>query len=388
MNKLITQSLVEGDVHLLFGFPKQLMGRNEADTVNWILKYTHKHHVPPSIERMVTELETFIPIVSDDPLTDVYEQTLIRKKNEYAREYLVSIQEKLKAGVDPTTYIESLYTNIKGGDADVLRYTTYDRSAYYRVENSIPYGIPQMDKFTGGVAKGDLIYLIGRLGTGKTTFALWVLTKWLYQNKRILVVSNENRAEDVIGKIDSYLGGFNPLKKRTQMWTAEDRNKLSTVSYIASHMEGEVYIPKHPVQDVKEIRSLFSTYKPDLIVIDGIYLMQGASGDSHWEKITSISRDLKQMAEGEEVPVVGIHQASRNAVGKRIEVEHVAYSDALGQDADLMLGINKEEDGSLFVESIKNRWGDNNWGFFMRFFFDTMTCRVLDPKLAIAGESE
>jgi replicative DNA helicase len=130
------------------------------------------------------------------------------------------------------------------------------------------------------------------------------------------------------------------------------------------------------------------TYRPDLVVVDGIYLMQGAAGDSHWEKITSISRSLKQLAEGEGTPVLGLHQANRQAIGKRIEIEHIAYADALAQDADLVMAINAEDDGSHFVEAIKNRWGDKaGWGMFMNFFFDSMTVRVRDAKHAPKGGS-
>lgn len=388
MNRLITKSIEGGSIHLLLGFPKKLMSRPEVFMVEWILSYVSKHSVPPTIDRFREQFEDFIPMVSKDPLTDVYEKTLTKKRNHYARQYLVDIQAELKSGADPVPFIESLYADIRGGDGGVVRYTTFDRSSYYREQNSIPYDIPQMDAYTGGVAKGDLIYLIGRLGTGKTTFAIWVLTRWLFQNKKILMISNENRAEDVIGKIDSFIGGFNPLKKRTREWTQEDKQRISTVSYIANNMEGEVFIPKKPVQGVEEVRNLVYTYNPDLVVVDGIYLIKGASGDSHWEKITGVSRELKQLAEGEEIPVMGIHQANRNAIGKRIEVEHVAYADALSQDADLLLAINPEEDGSIFVEAIKNRWGGKNWGFFMKFYFDTMQVRILDPKLAITGESE
>jgi hypothetical protein len=137
------------------------------------------------------------------------------------------------------------------------------------------------------------------------------------------------------------------------------------------------------VQSTKDLRSLIYTYDPDLIMVDGIYLMSDGKADSQWEKITGVSRELKQIAEGEGKPLLGIHQASRKAIGAgRIDVEHVAYSDALAQDADLLLAINKEEDESIFVECIKNRWGGEHWGFFLKFFFETMTVKVMSAKTA------
>ena len=386
MNALLSQSLTEGDVHLLFQFPKQLMSKTEAKMVNWVIDYTSRYGRPPTTDRLSEEFDSFLVLKTTDPLGDIYERTLVRKRNIYTREFMTKIQDELKKGADPLPHIEELLTSISGGRGDVTRYSTYDRSAYLRRPTSTPYDIEQLDQKTGGVAAGDLIYLIGRLGTGKTTFSLWVLTKWLMQGKRILMVSNENRADDVVAKIDSYMGGFNPLNKRTMKWSEDDKHRLSTVSYIAKTMEGEVFIPNRPVQDVKEVQSLIYSYRPDLVMIDGIYLMTGADGDTHWEKITNISRALKRLADGEGVPLLGIHQASRNAIGKRIEIEHIAYADALAQDADLVLGLNPEEDGSIYIEAIKSRWGDGDWGFFVKFFFNTMSVKVLDARYALEGE--
>lgn len=386
MNELFTQSLQAEDVHLLFNFPRPLMSEHEQKYLDWITDYTVRYGKPPQLARFCDEFDTFVPVTSRDPLGDIYDQTLVRKRNQYAREFLVSIQSSLKGGDDPLPYIEKLHQTIRGGQGDVTRYTRFDRSSYYRKPSSFPYEIPQIDRYTGGISSGDLIYLIGRLGTGKTTFALYIMTKSLQRGRKVLMVSNENRAEDVVAKVDAYMGGFNPLHKRTMQWSQDDLHRLNTVSHIATSMDGEMYIPNHPVQDIKEIRSLIYTYRPDIVLVDGIYLMQGQGGDSHWEKITNISRNLKQLAEGEGVPILGVHQANRNAIGKRIEVEHIAYADALAQDADLVLAINPEEDGRLFVEAIKNRWGSDHWGFFMKVHFDTMSVRIFDAPLGGDGE--
>lgn len=382
MNGLISRCLELGIVHQLLGFPQVLMTEREKKMVEWIEHYLAKYSQPPTVDRFAKQFSAyFIPVHSDDPLEDIYDEELKRKRNIYTRQYMMDIQDQLKSGADPLPFIEELHANLRIGDSGVTRYTTYDRTAYLRRPTSFPYEIPQLDKYTGGVNKGDLIYLIGRLGVGKTSVALWLLGKGLIRGRKNLVVSNENRADDVIAKVDSFLGGFNPIKKRTMDWNQDDMNRLNTVSFIAKNMDGEMFVPNRPVQDIKELRSLVYNYRPDLVVVDGIYLMAGAEGNSHWEKITAISRQLKQLAEGEGVPIIGIHQANRQAIGKKIEIENIAYADALAQDADLVMGINPEEDGSLFVESIKNRWGKDGWGFYLRIFFDTMTVKVMDAKL-------
>jgi hypothetical protein len=152
-------------------------------------------------------------------------------------------------------------------------------------------------------------------------------------------------------------------------------------------MTGEMLVPNHPVKDTKELYGLIYTYKPDIVVVDGIYLMGSAQGNSNWEKITHVSRELKQIADGEGVPLLGIHQANRNAIGKRMEIENIAYADALAQDADLVLSVNPEEDGSIFVECLKSRWGKSHWGLFLRIWFETMTVKVLEAPLTPEEET-
>jgi hypothetical protein len=149
-------------------------------------------------------------------------------------------------------------------------------------------------------------------------------------------------------------------------------------------------VPNQPVKDTKELTTLIYTHRPDVVVVDGIYLMNGIQGNTQWERVTEVSRTLKQIADGEGVPILGIHQANRNAIGKRrVEVENVAYADALSQDADLLLGVNPEDDGSIFVECIKSRWGKSHWGMFIRIFFESMRVVVLEtPATAEKTEDE
>jgi len=385
MNSLITKSLVNKDVTLLFGMPEQFLSSFEKKMVGWIKEYVLKYSTTPTVDRLGEQFELFVPVSSEDPLGDIYDRELQQKRNHYAREYITSIQEELKKGADPLPFVRQLNQNLQGGDGGVTFFTKFDRSLYTRRATSHPYDIPQIDRYTGGISQGDLIYLIGRLGTGKTTFAIWLLTKWLQRGRKVLMVSNENRADDVIGKIDSFIGGWNPMKKRLMDWTEDDKRRIQTVSYIASHMDGEVVVPNKPVKGIEELNNLIYTYIPDMVIVDGIYLMNGVSGDSHWEKITDISRNLKRLADTNGAPILGLHQANRGAVGKRIEIENIAYADALGQDADLVLAINKEKDtdDDLFVECIKNRWGSGSWGFFMKFYFDSMFVKVYDTKTAL-----
>ena len=389
MNVLITQSLTEANVTHLYQFPRVLMEAWEGDQIEWIREYTIRHSEPPSLKRFSKEWDTFIAVDKGDPITDTYEQTLVKKRNFYARRFLMERMDEINEGADPAGIIGELNQVMSLGDVDVLKYSEFDRSEYFRKRTSISYGIEKLDKYTGGAAAGDLIYLAGRLGTGKTTLAIWMIKKWLEDGRKILVVSNENRAEDIIAKIDAFMGGWNPIKRRLMEWTPEEEVRIRTVGHIASTLEGEILIPSVPIHNVNEVQALIHSHQPDVVVIDGVYLLSDNKGDSaNWEKLTDVSRNLKRMADGHGVPIIGIHQANRAAEGKHMEITNMAYSDALAQDADLVLGLTEEPDGDLYIECLKNRWGKNNWAFFVKLYFDTMTVKVLPDVAVVEADDE
>ena len=171
--------------------------------------------------------------------------------------------------------------------------------------------------------------------------------------------------------------------------TDEEKDKIKTVSHIAATLEGEIVVPTVPIHNVEEVQALIHSHQPDVVVIDGVYLLSENKGDSaNWEKLTDVSRNLKRMADGHGIPIVGIHQANRAAAGKRVEIENIAYSDALGQDADLVIGLTEEPDEDLFIQCLKNRWGKNGWGLFVRLYFDTMTVKLLTGAAPMGDDDE
>ena len=73
-------------------------------------------------------------------------------------------------------------------------------------------------------------------------------------------------------------------------------------------------------------------YKPDIVCIDGAYLMSNnpapeALGD--WKELAAVSRDLKQTANTLETPIIGVVQANRGAA----ETDKVAGHNIAGSDA-------------------------------------------------------
>ena len=90
------------------------------------------------------------------------------------------------------------------------------------------------------------------------------------------------------------------------------------------------------VSGVMSIASKIDQYKPDIVMIDGMYLLNDdQKGDSRWERITNVSRDLKKLAQQKRVPIIATTQFNRATDETRVErvtLSNIGFSDSLGQD--------------------------------------------------------
>lgn len=383
-NTFVTKSLEEKDVSFLLNFPRRFLKKQELDWVDWILEYNMEYGAPPTIKRFKKEFSLFVEIDSDDPIADVFDQTIKSKKNMFTREFLTIHADDIKNGDDPSSIIEELSRALNTGTNKIVRMSTVSRNRYYERGKTYTFGVKELDSATGGIMQGDLAYIVGRPASGKTTLTEWLTKTWWEQECRILYASNENPALHIVQKIDSMVGGWNPIKQRTGDWTGRDRNKVKMLSYVSSKSKGDVIIPSRKVQYVSELASYIATEKPDIVVIDGVYLMRDPEiRGGGWEQAASVSRQLKEVALEFNIPLVGVIQANKGAEGKNVKRENVAHTDAYLQDADIMLGITPDEGGISLVEALKNRWGPLS-GFVMEIDFDDM--RVIARRALYAED--
>jgi replicative DNA helicase len=108
------------------------------------------------------------------------------------------------------------------------------------------------------------------------------------------------------------------------------------------------FIIASPDQDmtVLEIASKIETHRPDMVIIDGIYLLADArtkKSGVDWKILSNVSRDLKQTAQRFRVPIIGVHQANRNKDADSDELEDVAFADNFARDADILIKCIKIE---------------------------------------------
>ena len=235
----------------------------------------------------------------------------------------------------------------------------------------LPTGLSELDNIIMGLNKSDLIILASRPGMGKTSLGLNIaLHVGKKTGKAVAIFSLEMSKQQLATRILSGEAYVDSKKLHTGLLSKEDWGKLSAATATISRTK--LMIDDNSTVTVSDINAQCRRV-PDLglVVIDYLQLMTSAAGsdaESRLQAVSEISRMLKIMAKELNVPVLCMSQLSRASTqrsDKRPVLSDLRESGSLEQDADIVLGLYREDyfnrastehnTGELIV--MKNRHG-------------------------------
>ncbi|MFT7288492.1 MAG: replicative DNA helicase [Halieaceae bacterium] len=212
-------------------------------------------------------------------------------------------------------------------------------------------GYADLDGFTSGLQKSDLIIVAGRPSMGKTAFAMNLVEHAvLGQSDPVLVFSMEMPAEQLMMRMLSSLGRIDQTLVRTGRLDQPGWDTLSQA--VAKLRNTSLLIDDTPALTPTEVRSRARRVKREhgalaMIMIDYLQLMQVAgSSDGRTAEISEISRSLKAIAKEFRCPVVALSQLNRSLEqrpNKRPQNSDLRESGAIEQDADVIMFIYRDE---------------------------------------------
>lgn len=240
---------------------------------------------------------------------------------------------------DTSGEIESLGDMVTSALAEI-------RDAKQRgVSLGLSSGLAELDEATGGFFNGDLTILAARPSVGKSAFAVEIAARLAAKQKQVLLVSLEMSGKQIAHRFLSRETGISvkamqsgelSTYQETQLIEAKERlRQLPLKSFTASSAT------------VSAIRARAKIHKAqqglDLLVIDYLGLVGGNSRLSTYERITAISRELKQLAMHIDRPVLCLAQLNREAAKASMPgLEHLRDSGAIEQDADNVWLLHRE----------------------------------------------
>jgi len=213
--------------------------------------------------------------------------------------------------------------------------------------SGIPSGFREIDHFTEGFTRGDLVIIAARPSVGKTSLGLAIAHYVAKRGTGVLVFSLEMDSKQIVAR---FLG----LNSRTDLLALRTGNIRDTGA--AAALAGlPILIDDTPGISIMEIRTKARraiAQAPGglgIIVVDYVQLIRtGEHEENRVQELSTITRNLKSLARELNVTVVGLSQLSRAAgdAGNEPKLSTLRESGSLEQDSDVVLMLWKDKDES------------------------------------------
>jgi KaiC/GvpD/RAD55 family RecA-like ATPase len=214
--------------------------------------------------------------------------------------------------------------------------------------------------------KGQFGILYGLSGIGKTWWGLLFGYSAFRAGYKVLHISKENGATEITNRLHALICRVSPYRLRTGTLTDMERTKLGRNSRITSRL-GSRYIVTTEDElaggtgGTQAVAQKIAEYEPDLVIVDGLYLLQDDTKSAEHTMLRNIAYSLKALALRTKTFILGITQATDDHVGfsRGIEMaadvafyayrtEEMVVSNCMGLD------LRKQREGKLM--KMVNNW--------------------------------
>lgn len=287
-------------------------------------KYIRRELITAGHEIVELGYDTIQPL---EQILDQSEQKIFRLSQEKPQEGLIPLSDTL---VVTFNELESLHqqTALPG-----LTSNFYD-----------------LDAFTSGFQRSDLIIIAGRPSMGKTSFALNIGTNIAkLHHLPVAIFSLEMSKEQLAQRLLASEAGIDSNRLRSGRFTQNEYGPISQAMGILSDLP--IFIDDNASLSVMQMRSQVRKLKAErgnkmgLVLIDYLQLMEGGGSDNRVQELSKITRSLKGLAREMNAPVIALSQLSRSVEqrnNKRPMMSDLRESGSIEQDADLIMMLYRD----------------------------------------------
>ncbi len=207
----------------------------------------------------------------------------------------------------------------------------------------ITTGFDGIDFVTGGLQPEHFVVLFGLPKSFKSATLLAMANAAHLDANMPLFVGFEMSHEEQMDRLISLRSGVGLTKILNGTTTRNDDKKIAVAYSRMQDMRPFLFsTDTESALTVAGIGALIQDKNPDVVFIDGIYFMKSALPDvepGSPQALTDISRSLKRLAQSTRKPIVVTSQASQTRTkGDRLTLSSGMYTQAFGQDANIVLG--------------------------------------------------
>lgn len=258
-----------------------------------------------------------------------------------------------------------------------------DRFWDLTLQKGVPTPFEKLTKaLAGGLQKGEMYVIGSNQGAGKTSLALQFAIAAIRARHGVLMMSMEMDWTQVFQRMVAIEARIDLKDYRERLnegfYTRDIRDALDAASKELMDYSLNVHVKTGVTTEflTDEVRRLKKRENIDLVIVDHLQLMAATGtvrGD--YEKFTSISRHMKEVAKDLAIPILLVSQTSRaNSFKDRIEldVSDLRGSGAIEEDAAAVMLLYPDKDSyqqhkdaqTLHIGPIKTwiKLGKNRYG--------------------------
>jgi replicative DNA helicase len=285
--------------------------------------------------------------------------------NSYKTRYLISIASRIKPETVTINNIDETIQEVRK-TLDNLTETSGGSTTVHIGENltqsyeeimartkkpgsrGISWGIPDVDRLFGGKEGGDLWYISGRPGQGKTALICNSILSDALNGIPVLFFEREMVYQNLVERLVSIYTGIplsnirNGLLEQKQIniiFEAFGKFKTIPVYIDTSFKATDLYYLESTINKYKKLYDIKNVY------LDYVQLFSERD-ENQTQELGRISRVLKMMSNNADVCCVAISQLNRsveNRENKRPLLSDLRQSGNLEEDADFVVGLYRDE---------------------------------------------
>lgn len=343
------------------------------------IAYMHKNKLPIDLLTLITFLQSngllqkiggikvLIELTNQIPNFFYLEEYLSLVKDKFIRRSLIKIgYELINSGYVTNIPLENILKDIENklftltsdvktqklfNSAELLSEIFFDlkTKSLHPTLSGISSGFYDLDTFTQGFQRSDLIIIAGRPSMGKTALSLNIASNVIKNLKLpVLFFSLEMSKEQIMYRLLSMETGINQMRLKSGKLSPNDWVKLNKMVKILSKLPFFIDDTFNlSIQDIKSrLKTLvFEQNQPGLIIVDYLQLMQNPKLkiENRTQELSQITRSLKTTAREFNIPIIALSQLSRNIetrFDKTPILSDLRESGSIEQDADLVLMLH------------------------------------------------
>ena len=308
----------------------------------------------------------------------IIQRKLLFEAHRLSRELMQSIATVNFAAAKET--VRNLYLNFQRRDTEAVqvsdlavvgpevleRHDQLQRQSY--LTPGIPYGIEYLDCVSGGMQLGDVTTIVARPGVGKSQLALWIaLHANVVAGRKVMLVTLEMPVPQCAARLLGIASGVktSSIRLGRMSFHAKARVQERLDRLIANGAaESFLFVEGGMSRQIEDIIAMCRERRPDLMVIDGAYLLRTeVRRAAKWEIVTEVAEQIRSCALKMNIPILSTYQFAKK--GEKEGLAGIGLSDAIGQLGSFVVGLELLHDTRYEVEIrgniLKGREGERGW---------------------------